>query len=330
MKTFIKIAVVVVLSIMFGTTSVSAATVKATYVVVESTVNDDIYSSTKMNTFIIGEDTYVLLSDLAYIIDGTLSTFDITSVSSKNAIEVITQRQYTAKTLSSLLDMKEKTKKNATIAKPKVYINGSKTKLTVYTIDNNMYFKLKDLAKVFKFTFKVNNNKLTIMTSDKALFNGLPYYLTQAVSADGKTTSTDASIKKQFGDPLPVFTFKNDGTYTVVRSGKTFQGKITNNNGDTFEINTIGDPKAKSGTKYLVYIVGDTYKISTNFNIAYSDGYLLTPSLKTVDLTSGAPTPTSDQAVTYPPGTSPDEINKAISDYLKENGIPNPTDTTKQ
>ncbi|MDF2522478.1 MAG: hypothetical protein K0R31_119 [Clostridiales bacterium] len=330
MKTFIKLVVVVVLSIMFGSTTVSAATVKATYVVVESTVDDDIYSSTKMNTFIIGEDTYVLLSDLAYILDGTLSTFDITSGSSEKAIKIITQRQYTAKTLSSLLDMKEKTKNKVTIAKPKVYINGNKTKLTAYTIDNNMYFKLKDLAKVFEFTYKVNSNKLTIKTSDKALFNGLPYYLTQTVSADGKTTSTDASIKKQFGDPLPVFTFKNDGTYTVVRSGKTFQGKITNNNGDTFEINTIGDPKAKSGTKYLVYMVGDTYKISTNFNIAYSDGYLLTPSLKTVDLTSGAQTPTSDQAVTYPPGTSPDEINKAISDYMKENGIPNPTDPSKQ
>lgn len=330
MKTFIKLVVVVVLSIMFCTTSVFAATVNATYVVVESTVNDDIYGSTKMNTFNIGGDTYVLLGDLAHRLDGTLSTFDITSVSSKNAIEVITQRQYTAKTLTSKLDMKDKTKKNVTIAKPTVYINGNKTKLTAYTIDNNMYFKLKDLAKVFKFTFKVNNNKLTIKTSDKALFNGLPYYLTQTVSADGKTTSTDASIKKQFGDPLPVFTFKNDGTYTVVRSGKTFQGKITNNNGDTFEINTIGDPKAKSGNKYLVEIIGDTYKISTNPNVGYSGGYLLTPSLKTVDLTSGAPTPTSDQAVTYPPGTSPDEINKAISDYLKENGITIPTNPPKQ
>ncbi len=330
MKTFIKIAVVVVLSIMFGTTSVSAATVKATYVVVESTLEDDIYTSTKMNTFIIGEDTYVLLSDLAYIIDGTLSSFDITSDSSEKAIKIITQRQYTAKTLASKLDIKEKSKKNVTIAKPTVYINGNKKKLTAYTIDNDMYFKLKDLAKVFKFTFKVNNNKLTIQASDKALFNGLPYYLTQTVSADGKTTSTDASIKKQFGDPLPVFTFKDDGTYTVVRSGKTFQGKITNNNGETFEINTIGDPKAKSGTKYLVYIVGDTYEISTNPNVGYSGGYLLTPSLKTVDLTSGAPTPTSDQAVTYPPGTSPDEINKTISDYLKENGIPNPTNPPKK
>ena len=330
MKTFIKIAVVVVLSVMFGTTSVSAATVKATYVVVESTVNDDIHSSAELNTFNIGGDTYVLLGDLAHRLDGTLSTFDITSDSSEKAIKIITQRQYTAKTLTSKLDIKEKAKKNVTTAKPTVYINGSKTKITAYTIDNNMYFKLKDLAKVFKFTFKVKSNILTIKTSDKALFNGYPYYLTQTVSAYGKTTSTDASIKKQFGDPLPVFTFKNDGTYTVVRSGKTFQGKITNNNGDTFEINTIGDPKAKSGTKYLVYIIGDTYKIPTNTDSALSDGYLLTPSLKTVDLTSGAPTPTSDQAVTYPPGTSPDEINKAISDYLKENGIPIPTDQPKQ
>lgn len=330
MKTFIKIAVVVVLSIMFCTTSVFAATVKATYVVVESTVNDDIYSSTKMNTFNIGGDTYVLLGDLAHRLDGTLSTFDITSVSSKNAIKVITQRQYTAKTLTSILDMKNKTKKNVTIAKPTVYINGNKTKLTAYTINNKMYFKLKDLAKVFKFTFKVNSNKLTIKTSDKALFNGLPYYLTQAVSADGKTQSTNASIKKQFGNPLPVFTFKNNGTYTVVRRGKTFKGKITENYGSTFKINTIGDPKAKSETKYLVYIVGDTYKISTNPNVAYSGGYLLTPSLKTVDLTSGAQTPTSDQAVSYPPGTSPDEINKAISDYLNENGITNPTDPPKK
>jgi hypothetical protein len=154
--------------------------------------------------------------------------------------------------------------------------------------------------------------------------------LTQAVSADGKTTSTDASIKKQFGNPLPVFTFKNDGTYTVVRSCKTFKGKITDNNGDTFKINTIGDPKAKSGTKYLVFIVGDTYKISTNANSAYSGGYLLTPSLKTVDLTSGQQTTTSGPAVTYPPGTSPDEINKAISDYFKENGITYPSATPKQ
>ncbi len=330
MKTFIKVAVVVVLSIMFCTTSAFAATVKATYVVMESTVNDDIYSSTKMNTFNIGEDTCVLFGDLAYILDGTLSTFDITSGSSEKVIKIITQRQYTAKTLTPKLDMKEKAKKNVAIAKATVYINGNKKKLTTYTIDGNMYFKLKDLAEVFKFSFKVNNNKLTIKTSDKALFNGLPYYLTQTVSADGKTTSTDASIKKQFGNPLPVFTFKNDGTYTVVRSGKTFQGKITNNKGNIFEINTIGDPKAKSGTKYLVYIVGDTYKISKNANSAYSGGYLLTSSLKTVDLTSGAQTPTSDQAVTYPPGTSPDEINKVISDYLKENGITIPTDPPKQ
>lgn len=330
MKTLTNLAIVMTLSMIFCTTSVFAAPVNATHIVMESIINDDIYSSTKMNTFNIGGDTFVFLGDLAYRLDGTLSTFDITTDSSENEIKVITQRQYTAKTLTSIYDIPDKMVKNATIATPTVYINGNKTKLTAYTIDGNIFFKLKDLAKVFKFTFNSNGNKLTFKTSPKALFNGLPYYLTQAVSADGKTTSNDASIKKQFGNPLPVFTFKNDGTYTVVRDGKTFKGKITDNSGNTFKINTIGDPKAKSETKYLVFIVGDTYKISTNPNVAYSGGYLLTPSLKTVDLTSGAPTPSSIPEVSYPPGTSPDEIDKAISDYLKENGITVPTDPTKQ
>lgn len=326
MKTLINLAVFIALSIMFCTNSVFAAPVKATHVVVESTINDDVYSSKKINTFNIDGDTFVFLGDLAYRLDGTLSTFDITTNSSENAIKIITQRQYTAKTLTGIYDIKDKAVENATIVTPTVYVNGNKTKLTAYTIGENIYFKLKDLAAVFKFTFKINGNKLTFKPSEKSLFNGLPYYLTQAVSADGKTTSTDDSIKKQFGNPLPVFTFKNDGTYTVVRSGKTFKGKITDNNGDTFTINTIGDTKAKSGSKYLVFIVGDTYKISTNPNVAYSGGYLLTPTLKTVDLTSGAPTTSSSPAVSFPPGTSPDEINKVISDYLKENGITIPTD----
>lgn len=364
MKKLMGLAVVLAVLLGVCTISAFASPLKATLAILNSTVNEDANSAAKMNAFTIGGDTYVSLGDLAHRIDGTLSTFDFTTDASKNVIKITTQRQYTAKILNELYDAKANKVKSAAAASPTVYINGNKTKLTAYTIDKNTYFKLKDLAKAFKFTFKITGSEFTIKTSSKILFNGYPYYLTQIVSADGKTQSTDESIKKQFGNPLPIFTFKYDGTYTVVRNGKTFKGQITENDGETFKINTIGDPTAKSSTKYLVYVVGDTYKIATNPNVAYTGGYLLTPSLKTVNLTSGAPTssnvqvptgiptPTSVQIPTgvqpstdtltpanmqtpaidqtiYPPGTSPEEINKAISDYLKENGLTTSAEPSK-
>lgn len=84
------------------------------------------------------------------------------------------------------------TEKNATPTSSSVIVNGEKVAFTAYNIENNNYFKLRDLAaalketpKSFSVTWDGNKNEISIK-------NGKPYTLV----AGDLTVTGDASVKK--------------------------------------------------------------------------------------------------------------------------------------
>lgn len=104
-----------------------------------------------VETFNIGGNNYVKLRDIAYILDGTESQFDVTWNSNLRAVNIITNHPYSAddKQLYSgnhILKPYKYSTDNTVI-----YLDGEEINPTSYLISNNNYFKLQDLGKLIGF-----------------------------------------------------------------------------------------------------------------------------------------------------------------------------------
>jgi hypothetical protein len=103
----------------------------------------------------IGESNYFMLRDIAMVLNSSEKQFDVAWDGSKNAISLVTGKEYTP--VGGELNISEKAIiKDARLAAAKVYIDGKEVKLDAYTINGNNYFKLRDLGKVLNFGVEWN------------------------------------------------------------------------------------------------------------------------------------------------------------------------------
>lgn len=101
------------------------------------------------DAYTIDGHNYMKLRDVAMALNGTTRQLEVSWDNSKNAINLLSNKPYTA--TGSELAMSDRTKKIAEISRFKVYLDGNEVNLTAYTINGNSYYELRDLGKVIGF-----------------------------------------------------------------------------------------------------------------------------------------------------------------------------------
>ena len=107
-------------------------------------VND---KSVAVDSYMINNNNYIKLRDLAAMINGTVKNFEVTWDQARNAINLKTGSPYTP--AGGEMTKGGSGSKTATLTTSAVFVNGAQTPFTAYNINGNNYFKLRDVMKVF-------------------------------------------------------------------------------------------------------------------------------------------------------------------------------------
>ena len=99
------------------------------------------------DAYLIEGNNYFKLRDLASIISGSKKQFEVSWDADKKAINLVSNKRYTP-VGGELTKWKSESRKPI-LNTSAIYKDGSQVELLAYTIDNNNYFKLRDIAKAF-------------------------------------------------------------------------------------------------------------------------------------------------------------------------------------
>ena len=144
-KTILALVLVVVLTLALGAPALAAKTVLSKQ---SLTVNGQAVDCQKYN---IDGNNYFKLRDLAKLLDGTTSQFDVSYDQAADAIVITTDHAYTTPDGSELKTGEDKSA-TARVSRQSVIIDGEENAdLTVYNIGGNNYFQLRELGKILHF-----------------------------------------------------------------------------------------------------------------------------------------------------------------------------------
>lgn len=115
---------------------------------------------TEFEAYTIEGNNYFKLRDLAQVVNGTEKNFEVEWDGAKNAINLISNTTYTP--AGGELAKGDNTAKNATPTTSTIYKDGVEIKLTAYTINENNFFKLRDIAEAFDIGITWDNATKTI------------------------------------------------------------------------------------------------------------------------------------------------------------------------
>lgn len=119
----------------------------------------------------IKDNNYFKLRDLASILSGTDSSFDVKWDGQKRAINIQTKSKYTS--VGGEMTKVNNKRMRIRVNKSPVYKDGKKVELASYTIGGNNYFKLRDLGEHLGFGVGYDNSTKTVMiNSDGSVPSG--------------------------------------------------------------------------------------------------------------------------------------------------------------
>ncbi|MGG1597936.1 WG repeat-containing protein [Paenibacillus naphthalenovorans] len=98
----------------------------------------------------INGNNYFKLRDIAMVLNGTEKSFSVGWDGQKNAISLESGKPYEA-VGGELVVSEVSAKVKAKLSTSKIYLDGKEIELTVYLINGNYYFKLRDVAAVLDF-----------------------------------------------------------------------------------------------------------------------------------------------------------------------------------
>lgn len=99
--------------------------------------------------YTIGENNYFKLRDIALVLSGTAKQFEVKYIAATHAIELYRNTAYTS--VGGELASPNGGSVNAHQMASKVYLDGAPVALSAYTIGENNYFKLRDIAAAIDF-----------------------------------------------------------------------------------------------------------------------------------------------------------------------------------
>lgn len=95
----------------------------------------------------INGNNYFKLRDLAHIVNGTDKQFNVLWDGTKNAINLVSTTPYSS--VGGEMSIGDESTKSATLSTSVIYKDGEEVSLIAYNINNNNYFKLRDIAQAF-------------------------------------------------------------------------------------------------------------------------------------------------------------------------------------
>jgi len=138
----------------------------------EGAIEDTVYTANPSNTkfelngnpvsleaYLIGNNNYVKLRDIAMAVNGTSKQFNVTWDQEKKAINMFSNTPYTP--VGGEMAAGDGTSKTAEANVAKIYKDNEEITLVAYTIDGYNYFKLRDIAKVFDIGITWDGETLT-------------------------------------------------------------------------------------------------------------------------------------------------------------------------
>ena len=111
--------------------------------------------------YLIHDSNYMKLRDIAYMVNGTDKQFEVTFDESLNLIRLTSKKSYTpvgGENQSKGLEIK-----NAEPTAAKILLNQEEIQLPAYNIDDNNYFRLRDIGECFDFYVGWNEDSNTII-----------------------------------------------------------------------------------------------------------------------------------------------------------------------
>ena len=112
-----------------------------------------------LEAYLIGNNNYVKLREIAIALNGTSKQFNVTWDQEKNAINMFSNTPYTP--VGGEMAAGDGTSKAAKANVSKIYKNNEEITLVAYTIDGYNYFKLRDIAKAFDIGITWDGETLT-------------------------------------------------------------------------------------------------------------------------------------------------------------------------
>ncbi|AZK48457.1 hypothetical protein [Paenibacillus lentus] len=155
---------------------------------------------------------YFRLRDLASHLSGSDSQFDITWNNAQNAIELTTDKAYSAKESFHTPYYSSGKLYEAKLSTAKVIIDGELHSIRAYNIEDNTYFQLRDLAQVLKFDVSFDSGTNRIVVN--------PYLPENAYQAAGTKVGKENTVQSYFSrwsEPIRSHLISNsDGTFSSV------------------------------------------------------------------------------------------------------------------
>lgn len=112
-------------------------------------------SNVAVDSYIINGNNYIKLRDLATMVNNTGKNFNVTWDGINNAINLLSNNPYA--TVGGELAKGDGSSKKAAPTTSTIYVDGTVVALTAYNINNNNYFKLRDVMKAFDIAVGYDN-----------------------------------------------------------------------------------------------------------------------------------------------------------------------------
>ena len=130
----------------------SDAETKATPTISAITVNGEAIDLE--NVYTIDGHNYIKLRDMAQMLNGTEKQFEVTWKKEDNTIDLLTNTPYTS--VGGELEKDNNEKLKLRFNESKISKDGQKIEFLAYNINNNNYFKLRDIAESFNIGLEWN------------------------------------------------------------------------------------------------------------------------------------------------------------------------------
>ncbi|MDR2898940.1 MAG: hypothetical protein LBU94_01345 [Clostridiales bacterium] len=101
------------------------------------------------DAYLIDNNNYFKLRDLAYVLNGTTNQFDVTWNASRNTMSITADKPYVV--VGGEMASKGLVSKAPIPSESQILLNGIEKYFTAYNIDGNNYFKLRDISTALNF-----------------------------------------------------------------------------------------------------------------------------------------------------------------------------------